>query len=68
MSTSTATRIYQRVRHLSEPLAQEVMDFIEYLEFKHNLRDLGIEHLKATQEPVMRAIWDNPEDELWNDA
>jgi len=56
------------VRRLSEPLAQEVMDFVEYLEFKHNLRDLNTEHLRATQEPVMQAIWDNPEDELWNDA
>ena len=48
-------------------LAHEVLDFIEYLQFKHALRDPSSAHLQAAQKPVMNRIWDNPEDEVWNE-
>jgi len=59
--------ICREARRLPEPLAREVLDFIGYLEAKHGLRDLGVEHLKQAQAPVMDHVWDNPEDEVWND-
>jgi len=59
--------ICREARRLPEPLAREVLDFIGYLEAKHGLRDAGIEHLKRAQAPVMDHLWDNQEDEVWND-
>lgn len=62
-----AEKIYQEARRLPEPLAREVLDFIGYLETKHGLRDLQIEPLKQAQIHAMSNVWDNLEDEAWND-
>lgn len=62
-----AEKIYQEVRRLPESLAREVLEFVGYLEIKHGLRDVQSEDLKAAQEPAMRRVWDNSEDEVWND-
>ena len=62
-----AERIYREAQRLPEPLNREVLSFIEYLEFKHGIADRGVESLKAAQQPVMDRIWDNPEDDVWND-
>lgn len=64
---NTAEKIMREIQNLPEPLAQEVLDFIGYLEFKHGLRDQLAEEFKVAQEPAMLHIWDNPEDEVWND-
>jgi hypothetical protein len=66
MST-IADRIYDQASKLPEPLAREVLDFIGYLEIRHGLRDLLTEDLKAAQESAMRHVWDNADDEVWND-
>jgi hypothetical protein len=66
MST-TANTIFEHASRLPEPLAREVLDFIGFLEVRHGLRDLQIEDLKAAQGQAMRHVWDNPEDEVWND-
>lgn len=63
----TVERICREVRRLPEDLAREVLDFIGYLEIKHGLRDVSTEDLKSAQAPAMRHVWDNPEDEIWND-
>lgn len=62
-----ADQIYQEVRRLPEPLAQEVFDFIGYLEAKHGLPSQGVEEQKEVQAPVMGKLWDNPEDEVWDE-
>ena len=36
---STAERFFKEVQSLPDTLAQEVLDFIEYIEIKHGLRD-----------------------------
>jgi hypothetical protein len=59
--------ICREASRLPENLAREVLDFIEYLQLKHALRDQSCEHLRAAQEPVMNRIWDNPDDEAWNE-
>jgi Protein of unknown function (DUF2281). len=64
---NTADKIYLEVRRLPEALAQEVLDFIGYLELEHGLRDRVAEELKPAQEEAMRHVWENPEDEVWND-
>ncbi len=60
-------KICQEARRLPEPLAQEVFDFIEYIQIKHGLRDVLSELLKASQAPDMKNVRDNMEDEVWND-
>jgi len=64
---SIAEKIYQEARRLPEPSAREVLDFIGYIEARHGLSDIQTEHLKQAQTPVMHHVWDNMEDEVWND-
>jgi len=63
---STAERIFKEAQKLPDTLAQEVLDFIEYIEIKHGLRDRLTEELKQAQEPAMRHAWDNQDGEVWN--
>jgi hypothetical protein len=46
----------------------EVLDFIAFLELRHGLKDASVEQLKSAQLPAMHKLWDNPDDESWNDA
>ncbi|HWG97214.1 MAG TPA: DUF2281 domain-containing protein [Nitrospira sp.] len=63
---STAERIFREVQKLPDTLAQEVLDFVEYIELKHGFRDRSAEELKQAQEPAMHHVWDNQEDEVWD--
>ncbi|MBY0579173.1 MAG: DUF2281 domain-containing protein [Burkholderiales bacterium] len=63
---NTAEKIYREACHLPEPLAQEVLDFIGYIEIKYGLRDPQAEELKSAQAQAMSHVWDNPEEEVWN--
>jgi hypothetical protein len=60
-------RICQEAYQLPEPLAREVLDFIDYLKQKHGMHVSDTAHLEQAQMTVMRRIWDNDEDEAWND-
>jgi hypothetical protein len=62
-----AERICVEAHRLPEPLAREFLDFIGYLKARHRLSDQPVEELKNAQEPVMYRLWDNSEDEVWND-
>lgn len=53
---STAERIFREVQKLPDTLAQEVLDFVEYIELKHGLRDRLTQELKQAQEPAMRHV------------
>jgi len=62
-----AEKICQEANRLPEPLAREVLNFIEFIETKHGLRDIRTDHLMLSQTPTMYHVWDNLEDEVWND-
>jgi hypothetical protein len=64
-----AKKICEEARRLPESLAREVLSFIEFVEFKHRLKlnDPQIDELMKSQKAVMDNIWDNTEDEVWND-
>lgn len=64
---ATAQKIYEKALRLPEPLAKEILDFIGYIEMKHGLKDTWPDELIKAQEPVMKQIWDNSEDDVWND-
>ncbi|MBF0145407.1 MAG: hypothetical protein HQL84_05930 [Magnetococcales bacterium] len=59
-------KLQHKVSHLSPFLAQEVFDFIGYLEHIHQ-RDQEFSLLKHAQQASMCKVWDNPTDEVWND-
>lgn len=61
-------RVIRELAKLPEPLVNEVLDFISFLELKHGLKDSGTGPLSAAQWPAMQRLWDNPEDDAWNDA
>jgi hypothetical protein len=63
---STAERIFKEAQKPPDVLAREVLDFIEYIESKHGLRDRLTEELKQAQELAMHHVWDNKDDEVWN--
>lgn len=65
---STAEKVYLEVRRLPEPLAKEVLVFVGNLVSKYTLRERQTDSLMDMQEPVMRRVWDNAEDEVWNDV
>ena len=60
-------KICKEASQLPEELAREVLDFIGYIQAKHGLLDFQIEQLRQAQEPAMYHVWDNIEDEAWND-
>ena len=57
-------KICEKARDLPEPLAKEVLKFIERI---HGCRNVDVEELKKAQVSVMERIWDNREDDVWNE-
>jgi S-adenosylmethionine:diacylglycerol 3-amino-3-carboxypropyl transferase len=64
---SIAEQIYEVVKPLPEPLALEALHFIEYLSSKTADR-AEMTDLTDAQETVMKHVWDNQNDEVWNDV
>jgi hypothetical protein len=63
---TTADHIYDEAKTLPESLAQEVLDFIEFLKTRSDR--LRATDLMRAQEESLAAVWDNAEDDVWNDA
>jgi hypothetical protein len=61
-------RVIRELARLPEPLLNDVLDFIALLERKHGLKDAGMDHLSAAQTPAMQKLWDNSEDDAWNEV
>ncbi len=61
---NVADKICEKAKDLPEPLAKEVLEFIEQISAN---RDFGTEAFKKAQEPVMKQIWDNKEDDIRNE-
>ena len=62
---NVADKICEKARDLPEPLARVVLEFIERISAH---RDSAIEDLKKAQEPAMKRIWENTEDDIWNEV
>ena len=61
-----ADEIYQRVQHLPEDMAKEVLDFVGYLEIKYELSSERLQSRKTVQTSPGH-IQENPNDVVWND-
>lgn len=64
---SIAEQIYEIAKPLPESLALEALHFIEYLSSKNTDR-AEMSDLTRAQEIVMKHVWDNQDDEVWNDV
>ena len=58
---------YEHFKSLPDEQAREVLDFIAYLKLKDKQDREEWKDLMNAQSVSMKAIWDNPEDEAWND-
>jgi len=65
-SMSIAEQIYEQVKALPEPLVREVLDFVSFLRERQERKEWG--DLMNAQSASLAAIWDNREDEVWNDV
>ncbi|MGM0412598.1 MAG: hypothetical protein ACQERG_04740 [Pseudomonadota bacterium] len=63
---NSAEAIYRQARLLPPGLRKEVLDFIGYLESRYQESDESRAYREA-QIPAMEAVWDNAEDEVWDD-
>lgn len=59
-----ADKICEKARDLPEPLAREVLAFIERIGAQQGAE---LEELKKAQVPIMKRIWENKEDDVWNE-
>lgn len=64
-SGTLADLILERVKRLPEPLAREVLDFADFLEGR-NEREAQRD-LTAAQTTALNALWDTPEDRVWDE-
>ena len=60
-------QIYEVAKPLPESLALEALHFIEYLSSK-NADRAEMTDLTRAQEIVMKHVWDNQDDEVWDDV
>lgn len=62
---SVAEAVYETVKALPEPLAQEVLDFAAFLSERGERERWS--DLMAAQTNSLTAVWDNAEDAVWDD-
>lgn len=62
---TVAELAYEQIKTLPEVQAREVLDFIGYLKDKSERAEW--EDLMGAQAASLAAVWDNAEDEVWND-
>ena len=64
---STAEKIFETAKQLPDGLALEALHYLEYLRLRAEDRGQALDLMQA-QQGSMRRTWDNPDDEVWNDA
>ena len=58
--------VYQQVKALPDPLAREVLDFIEFLRERRHREDWR--DLMSAQSVSLADVWDNADDQVWDNA
>jgi hypothetical protein len=61
---SLAELVFEQVKALPEPLAREVLDFIGFLRERGERREWR--DLMNAQAGSLGPLWDNPEDNVWD--
>jgi hypothetical protein len=55
-----------KIRDLPDDRVSEVEDFVDFLRLRDEQRQL-VEAASRLSEPSFAAVWDNPEDDVYND-
>lgn len=63
---SIADLVYAQVKTLPDQLAREVLDFVGYLRERGDQAEWR--DLMDAQAKSLAPVWDNPEDQVWNDV
>lgn len=63
---SIADLVYEQVKTLPDQLAREVLDFVGYLRERGERSEWR--DLVNAQSASLAPVWDNAEDEIWNDV
>ena len=63
---SIADLVYEQVKTLPDQLAREVLDFVGYLRERGDRSEWR--DLVNAQSTSLAPVWDNAEDEIWNDV
>lgn len=62
-------QIFDTVQQLPDTLQQEVLDFAAFLAQRaHHASGQEWHDLQNAQASALDDVWNNPEDEVWNDA
>jgi hypothetical protein len=61
-----AEMVYRQVKLLPDPLAREVLDFVGFLREGRDRAEWR--DLMNAQATGLAAVWDNPEDKVWDDV
>ena len=61
-----ADMVFEQVKSLPEPLARQVLDFTGFLR-EHSDRAEATD-LMTAQAASLAPLWDNAEDQVWDDA
>lgn len=63
---TVAEQVYEQAKLLPQPLAQEALDFVLFLRTRQERVEWR--DLMEAQSMALAAVWDNAEDEAWNDV
>lgn len=63
---SIADLVYEQIKTLPEPLAREVLDFVAFLRERRDRAEWR--DLMAAQASGLKSVWDNAEDDVWDNA
>ncbi len=63
---TVAEQVYEQAKLLPQPLAQEALDFVLFLRARQEREELR--DLTNAQSVSLGAMWDNKEDEAWDDV
>ncbi len=61
-----AELVYEQVKTLPDQLSREVLDFVAYLRDRQETREWR--DLADAQSGSLAPVWDNAEDEVWNNV
>jgi hypothetical protein len=65
-SMTVADQVYEQAKQLPEPLAREALDFVLFLRERQERGEWR--DLIDAQSVALTAVWDNPDDEAWNNV
>ncbi len=61
-----ADQVYEQTKHLPEPLAREALEFVFFSGTRKGREDMR--DLIDAQSTALAGVWDNPEDEAWDNV